>query len=202
MEQLSENAETAGIVLRRNNEVDTISTSSAKQTENTHRVLVGVYISMFGFSLIKYHFMQVIYTIVLLFFFFFFHLEKVLAQLNLALVSKSDASYSDLALRALFRLNNHNYVVDKLRNSTLMELLLLAESTAGQTYHDLLVKDKLNYVAATFAKARAYLEHSADEPGIFVVLFVKYLKKKYTYKINMLKLSQKNFYFLICRTGG
>lgn len=88
-----------------------------------------------------------------------------MAQLNLALVSKSDASYSDPALRALFRLNNHNYVVDKLRNSSLMELLLLAESTAGQTYNDLLVKDKTNYVTATFAKARSYLDHSSDEPG-------------------------------------
>ncbi|XP_034950146.1 exocyst complex component 7 [Chelonus insularis] len=136
LEQLSENAETAGIVLKKNNEIDNISTSSARQIENTHRVLVGIYI------------------------------KKVLAQLNLALVSKSDASYSDPALRALFRLNNHNYVVDKLRNSSLMELLLLAESTAAQTYQDFLVKDKCNYVAATFTKARVYLDHSPDEPEL------------------------------------
>lgn len=88
--------------------------------------------------------------------------EKVLAQLNLALVNKSDASYSDLALRALFRLNNHNYVVNALCRSSLMELLLLAEPSAEQTYHDLLFKDKNNYVTTTFAKARSYL---ADEPG-------------------------------------
>lgn len=56
LEQLSENAETAGIVLRRNNEVDTISTSSAKQIDNSHRVLVGVYISIKRkFRLIIYH---------------------------------------------------------------------------------------------------------------------------------------------------
>ncbi|XP_063971886.1 exocyst complex component 7 [Diachasmimorpha longicaudata] len=146
LEQLSENAETAGIVLRRNNEVESISTSSAKQTENTHRVLLGVYI------------------------------KKVLAQLNLALVSKSDTSYSDPALRALFKLNNHNYVVEKLRNSTLLELLLLAESTAAQTYQDLLVKDKTNYVSATFGKAKTYLEHSADEPE----LAVKSLKERFS----------------------
>lgn len=88
--------------------------------------------------------------------------------MNLALVSKSDASYSDLALRALFRLNNHNYVVNALRRSSLMELLLLAEPSAEQTYHDLLFKDKSNYVTTTFAKARSYLEQSADEAGLCV----------------------------------
>lgn len=92
----------------------------------------------------------------------------MLAQLNLALVSKSDASYSDLALRALFRLNNHNYVVNALRRSSLMELLLLAEPSAEQTYHDLLFKDRNNYVATTFAKARSYLEQSTDEAGLYM----------------------------------
>ena len=92
-------------------------------------------------------------------------IEKVLAQLNLALVSKSDASYSDLALRALFRLNNHNYVVNALRRSSLMELLLLAEPSAEQTYYDLLLKDKNNYVTTAFTKARSYL---ADEPGTLI----------------------------------
>lgn len=106
-----------------------------------------------------------------------FHLftEKVLAQLNLALVNKSDASYSDLALRALFRLNNHNYVVNALCRSSLMELLLLAEPSAEQTYHDLLFKDKNNYVTTTFAKARSYL---ADEPGSCFHALKKSIKKK------------------------
>lgn len=80
-------------------------------------------------------------------------------------MSKSDASYSDPALRALFRLNNHNYVVNALRRSSLMELLLLAEPTAERTYQDLLARDKVNYVAATFAKARPYYDHPLDEPG-------------------------------------
>lgn len=85
--------------------------------------------------------------------------------MNLALVSKSDASYSDPSLRALFRLNNHNYVVNALRRSSLMELLLLAEPTIEQTYVDLLLKDKSNYVSTTLVKARGFLEHSSDEPG-------------------------------------
>ncbi|XP_032665755.1 exocyst complex component 7 [Odontomachus brunneus] len=119
--------------------------SSGKNAENGHRIVLGVYV------------------------------KKVLAQLNLALVSKSDASYSDLALRALFRLNNHNYVVNALRRSSLMELLLLAEPSAEQTYHDLLFKDRNNYVTTTFAKARSYLEQSADETD----LAAKTLKEKF-----------------------
>ncbi|XP_011688419.1 PREDICTED: exocyst complex component 7 [Wasmannia auropunctata] len=114
----------------------------SKDPENVHKMVLGVYI------------------------------KKVLAQLNLALVSKSDASYSDLALRALFRLNNHNYVVNALCRSSLMELLLLAEPSAEQTYHDLLLKDKINYVTTTFTKARSYL---ADEPD----LGAKTLKEKF-----------------------
>ncbi|XP_043511909.1 exocyst complex component 7 isoform X1 [Frieseomelitta varia] len=113
---------------------DMESATSIKQTENMYRIVLGTYI------------------------------KKVLAQLNLVLVSKSDTSYSDVALRALFRLNNHNHVINALRRSSLMELLLLAEPSAEQTYHDLLLRDKANYVSTTFAKARAYLEQPFDEP--------------------------------------
>lgn len=86
--------------------------------------------------------------------------------MNLALVSKSDTLYSDPALRALFRMNNNSYVIKALRRSQLMELLLLAESTAEKTYQDILLKDKNNYVSATFSKAKAYIEQSNDEPGL------------------------------------
>lgn len=109
--------------------------------------------------------------------------ERVLSLLNFALVSKSDTLYSDPALRALFRLNNHNYEINALRRSALMELLLLTEPSAEQTYLDLLARDRVNYVTTTFAKARSYIEHN-DDPGnrcnfffffIFLISF-KYLK--------------------------
>lgn len=92
--------------------------------------------------------------------------------MNLALVSRSDTSYSDPALRALFRLNNHNYVINALRRSSLMELLLLAEPTAEQTYQELLSRDRTTYVATTFAKARGHIENLNDEPGKHYFLFV------------------------------
>lgn len=118
----------------RRSSADMEATAPAKQTENACKIIVGTYI------------------------------KKVLAQLNLLLVSKSDASYSDVSLRALFRLNNHNHVVNALRRSSLMELLLAAEPTAEQTYRDLLQRDRSNYVNAAFAKARGHLEIEETEP--------------------------------------
>lgn len=134
LEQLAEYADTAGTVFIRNADVESVGQPSTKQIETERKIVLGIYI------------------------------KKVLAQLNLALVSKSDASYSDPSLRALFRLNNHNYVINALRRSSLMELLLLAEPTIEQTYVDLLSKDKTNYVFTTLVKARSFLEHSSDEP--------------------------------------
>lgn len=126
--------------------------------------------------------------------FSFSYLEKVLAQLNLVLVSKSDTSYSDIALRALFRLNNHNHVINALRRSSLMELLLLSEPTAEQTYYDLLLRDKTNYVSTTFAKARTYLEQPFDEPGLyFNNLFFNIKQKKSIYFKIFLRYNIKYF---------
>ncbi|XP_014205358.1 exocyst complex component 7 [Copidosoma floridanum] len=134
LEQLTEYTDTVGAVLKRHNESDSSGSLDTKQNEQQCRTALGLYI------------------------------KRVLALLNLALVSKSDTSYSDPSLRALFRLNNHNYVINALRRSALMELLLLAEPSAEQTYLDLLARDRTTYVTATFAKARGHVEHN-DEPG-------------------------------------
>lgn len=104
------------------------------------------------------------------------YIKKVLAQLNLSLVSRSDNSYSDAALRALFRLNNHNYVVNALRRSSLMDLLLLAEPNAEQTYDDLLLRNQANYVSATFSKVKIHIENFNDNTD----LGPKIIKEKFT----------------------
>ncbi|XP_011496854.1 PREDICTED: exocyst complex component 7 [Ceratosolen solmsi marchali] len=139
LEQLTEYADTVGIVLKRHSDTDSTNATSTKHSEGQHRIALGLYT------------------------------KRVLALLNLALVSKSDTSYSDPALRALFRLNNHNYVINALRRSSLMELLLLAEPTAEQTYQDLLARDRANYVTSTFAKTRSHIENHNDEPGMKVL---------------------------------
>ena len=48
--------------------------------------------------------------------------EKVLVQLNLTLVTKSDA-YNDSSLRYIFRLNNSHYLLSALKRSGLLDLL-------------------------------------------------------------------------------
>ena len=93
----------------------------------------------------------------------------MLAQLNLALISRSDTSYTDPALRALFRLNNHNYVINALRRSSLMDLLLLAEPNVERTYQGLLYRDQKNYVAATFSRVKLYIEQSSDDIGKIII---------------------------------
>ncbi|XP_014236874.1 exocyst complex component 7 [Trichogramma pretiosum] len=135
LEQLIEYADTVGAVLKRQTDPDPIGLVINKQLQNEHRIAVGLYI------------------------------KRVLALLNLALVSRSDQSYSDPALRALFRLNNHNYVINALRRSSLMELLSLAEPKAEQTYLDMLARDRHTYVNTTFAKTRGHIDNHNDEPG-------------------------------------
>lgn len=50
LEQLAENADTAGAVLRRNIDIDQ-TVSHGKNAENGHRIVLGVYISKFAFIL-------------------------------------------------------------------------------------------------------------------------------------------------------
>ena len=50
--------------------------------------------------------------------------EKVLVQLNLTLVTKSDA-YSDSSLRSIFRLNNSHYLQKALQSGGLLPLLMV-----------------------------------------------------------------------------
>lgn len=70
--------------------------------------------------------------------------EKVLVQLNQTLISKSE-QYGDVALKALFRLNNNNYVLKSLQRSSLLELYLIAEPKCEQYYHDSIQEHKKAY---------------------------------------------------------
>lgn len=71
-------------------------------------------------------------------------LEKVLTQLNHTLLSKSE-QYNDVALKAIFRLNNNNYVLKSLQRSKLLELYTIAEPKCEQIYYDFIQKDKKAY---------------------------------------------------------
>ncbi|CAH0564541.1 unnamed protein product [Brassicogethes aeneus] len=62
------------------------------------------------------------------------YIKKVLVQLNHALVSKSE-QYNDNALKALFRLNNNNYVLKSLQRTNLLELYLISEPKCEEYYY-------------------------------------------------------------------
>lgn len=81
-----------------------------------NKALLGLYISN-SFCLIRFNLKSSLINKLL-----FFFLEKVLVQLNLTLVTKSDA-YSDSSLRYIFRLNNSHYLLSALQRSGLLDLL-------------------------------------------------------------------------------
>jgi len=70
--------------------------------------------------------------------------EKVLVQLNLTLVGKSDL-YSDIYLRAVFRLNNNHYVLKALQRAGLLDLVRLSEPDCEESYHNMIREHKRAY---------------------------------------------------------
>lgn len=74
-----------------------------------------------------------------------FVVERVLVQLNHTLISKSE-TYSDVALKSIFRLNNDNYVLKSLQRSTLLELYLIAEPKCEEYYYRFIDQHKQTYL--------------------------------------------------------
>ncbi|KAJ8946861.1 hypothetical protein NQ318_006771 [Aromia moschata] len=94
------------------------------------------------------------------------YIKKVLVQLNHTLISKSE-QYSDSALKALFRLNNNNYVLKSLQRSTLMELYLISEPNCEEYYYSSIQEHKKNI----FTKVKQYWTKllnyiGCDDPSI------------------------------------
>lgn len=65
-------------------------------------------------------------------------------NLGLALVSRSE-TYSDVTLRAIFRLNNYNYILKTLLNSELLSLVALVEPQCDKMYNDQIMEQKRLY---------------------------------------------------------
>ncbi|XP_013161565.1 PREDICTED: exocyst complex component 7 [Papilio xuthus] len=72
------------------------------------------------------------------------YMRKVLAQLNLALRSKSE-QYPD-ALKAIFLLNNTLYLLQGLQRGGLLDVLALAEPQCEATYREIIQEHKNNYL--------------------------------------------------------
>ncbi|KAL1497450.1 hypothetical protein ABEB36_008422 [Hypothenemus hampei] len=72
------------------------------------------------------------------------YIKKVLVQLNHTLISKSE-HYSDIALKALFRLNNNNYVLKSLQRSNLLEFYIISEPKCEEYYYNTIQESKKIY---------------------------------------------------------
>lgn len=70
--------------------------------------------------------------------------ERVVSNLGLSIVQRSEA-YSDVTLRAVFRLNNYKYLLTTLLTSNLMATLEIVEPSAKQNYSDLILQQKKIY---------------------------------------------------------
>ncbi|XP_050311294.1 exocyst complex component 7 [Anthonomus grandis grandis] len=88
------------------------------------------------------------------------YIKKVLVQLNHTLISKSE-QYNDVALKALFRLNNNNYVLKSLQRSTLMELYRISEPKCDEYYYNSIQENKKAY-SQCWNKLLNYIE--CDDP--------------------------------------
>lgn len=59
-------------------------------------------------------------------------------------MSRSE-TYSDGTLRAIFRLNNYNYILKTLLNSELLNLVALVEPQCDKMYNDQIMEQKRLY---------------------------------------------------------
>lgn len=91
------------------------------------------------------------------------YIKKVLVQLNLTLVTKSDA-YSDASLRSIFRLNNSHYLLGALQRSGLLQLLKIVEPDCETIYREMISEQKRLYTQS-WNKVLAPIWNSEDVPS-------------------------------------
>lgn len=105
-----------------------------------NKALLGIYISKF--FILSFYFLFLTSNGIT---FSFFFSEKVLAQLNSTLMSKSDV-YSDVYLKAVFRLNNNHHMLKSLQRSELLVLVKITEPDCEKNYHDMIQENKKQYI--------------------------------------------------------
>lgn len=89
-----------------------------------------------------------------------------MGQLNHTLFSKSE-QYNDIALKALFRLNNNNYVLKSLQRSKLLRLVAISEPQCEQEFYKMIQEHKKSYFQS-WSKLLGYIWSSDDTPVMLV----------------------------------
>lgn len=90
------------------------------------------------------------------------YIKKVLVQLNLTLVNKSD-TYSDAFLKAIFRLNNNEYILKSLQKCGLLDVVQLAEPECEENYNAMILEQKRLY-SQSWGRVLNYIWSPDDIP--------------------------------------
>ncbi|KAL0278361.1 UNVERIFIED_CONTAM: hypothetical protein PYX00_000199 [Menopon gallinae] len=90
------------------------------------------------------------------------YIKKVLAQLNATLMNKSDV-YSDVHLRAIFRLNNIHHMLKSLQRSELLDLVKLSEPNCEANYYEMIEEYKKKYMDS-WARVLSYIWSTEEMP--------------------------------------
>ncbi|GLV46766.1 Exocyst 70 [Carabus blaptoides fortunei] len=94
------------------------------------------------------------------------YIRKVLSQLNHTLYSKSE-QYSDVALKAIFRLNNNNYVLKSLQRGKLLDFVAISEPQCEQEFYKMIQDHKKSYFQS-WSKLLSNIWTSDDTPVILM----------------------------------
>ena len=113
------------------------------------------------------------------------YVKKVLVQLNLTLVNKSDY-YSDHYLKAIFRLNNNQYILQRIQQSGILAIVCLAEPDCEANYNDMIREQKMLY-SQSFARVLHYIWNMENDipnsalmaPGKFNEKYARVIKDKF-----------------------
>jgi len=92
--------------------------------------------------------------------------KKVLIQLNLTLVTKSNF-YHDQYLRAVFLLNNNMYVLRAIAKTGLLDVVSLAAPECQENYQEMITEQKRIY-SQSWEKVLHYIWSSDDIPSVIL----------------------------------
>ncbi|TRY63811.1 hypothetical protein TCAL_00431 [Tigriopus californicus] len=90
------------------------------------------------------------------------YIRKVLIQLNLTLVNKSE-TYPDAFLKAIFRLNNNEYILKSLQKCGLLDVVQLAEPECEENYNAMILEQKRLY-SQSWGRVLNYIWSPDDIP--------------------------------------
>jgi len=130
------------------------------------------------------------------------YVKKVLVQLNLTIVNKSE-TYTDQYIRAVFRLNNNMHILRSITSSGLLDVLSLAAPECEANYEEMITEQKrvysqswepvLQYIWSADSDIATVILHA---PGKLADKYCRIIKDKFTgfnHEIEQLASTQRRY---------